>query len=37
VGKGGAMIREIRLAALRELGRIFDWKITLDLRVKTGK
>ena len=37
VGKGGAMIREIRLAALKELGRIFDWKITLDLRVRTGR
>jgi GTP-binding protein Era len=37
VGKGGAMIKAIRLAALRELDRIFDWKIDLDLRVKTGK
>ena len=37
VGKGGAMIKEIRLAALKELRQIFDWKIDLDLRVKTGK
>jgi GTP-binding protein Era len=37
VGKGGAMIKAIRLAALEELKRIFDWKIDLDLRVKTGK
>jgi GTP-binding protein Era len=37
VGKGGAMIKEIRLAALKELHAIFDWKIDLDLRVKTGK
>jgi len=37
VGKGGAMIKEIRLATLKELGRIFDWKIDLDLRVKTGR
>jgi GTP-binding protein Era len=37
VGKGGVMIREIRLAALRELKKIFDWKITLDLRVKTAR
>jgi len=37
VGKGGAMIREIRLAALRELAQIFDWKIELDLRVKAAK
>jgi len=37
VGKGGAMIKAIRLAALKELRQIFDWKIELDLRVKTGK
>jgi GTP-binding protein Era len=37
VGKGGMMIRDIRLAALKELRKIFDWKIELDLRVKTGK
>ncbi|MDR0455878.1 MAG: GTPase Era [Treponema sp.] len=37
VGKGGAMIKDIRLAALKELRSIFDWKIELDLRVKTGK
>jgi GTP-binding protein Era len=37
VGKGGGMIKAIRLAALKDLRRIFDWKIDLDLRVKTGK
>jgi GTP-binding protein Era len=37
VGKGGTMIKAIRLAALKELRKIFDWKIELDLRVKTGK
>jgi len=37
VGKGGEMIKTIRLAALKELKQIFDWKIDLDLRVKTGK
>ena len=37
VGKGGEMIKAIRLAALKNLKRIFDWKIDLDLRVKTGK
>jgi GTP-binding protein Era len=36
VGKGGAMIRCIRLAALRDLKKIFDWNIELDLRVKTA-
>jgi len=35
VGKGGQMIRAIRLSALKELDRIFNWKIELDLRVKT--
>jgi GTP-binding protein Era len=37
VGKGGEMIKTIRLSALKELKKIFDWKIDLDLRVKTGK
>jgi len=37
VGKGGEMIKEIRLASLKNLKRIFEWKIDLDLRVKTGK
>ena len=34
VGKGGMMIKAIRMSALKELGKIFDWKIELDLRVK---
>jgi GTP-binding protein Era len=37
VGKGGAMIKSIRQAAQKNLDKIFDWKISLDLRVKTGK
>ncbi|MCL2244867.1 MAG: GTPase Era [Treponema sp.] len=37
VGKGGAMIKAIRLGALKNLKNIFDWKIDLDLRVKTAK
>lgn len=37
VGKGGAMIRDIRLAALKELNSIFDWEVELDLRVKTSR
>lgn len=37
VGKGGAMIRKIRLAALRDMKKIFDWNIELDLRVKTAR
>jgi GTP-binding protein Era len=37
VGKGGQMIKAIRQAAGKDLKEIFDWKIELDLRVKTGK
>ena len=37
VGKGGEMIKAIGQAARRELNSIFDWKVDLDLRVKTGK
>jgi GTP-binding protein Era len=37
VGKGAEVIKAIRLGALKELKKIFDWKIDLDLRVKTGK
>jgi GTP-binding protein Era len=36
VGKGGSMIRKIRIAALQELKKIFEWKIELDLRVKSA-
>jgi GTP-binding protein Era len=37
VGKGGEMIKAIGQASRRELNAIFDWKVDLDLRVKTGK
>ncbi len=37
VGKGGEQIKAIRQAAQKDMNRIFDWKIELDLRVKTGK
>jgi GTP-binding protein Era len=36
VGKGGAMIKAIRIAAEKDLNRIFDWKVQLDLRVKSS-
>jgi GTP-binding protein Era len=36
VGKGGQMIKAIREAAQKDLNRIFDWKVDLDLRVKTA-
>jgi len=37
VGKGGEMIKSIGQAARKQLNSIFDWKVDLDLRVKTGK
>jgi len=37
VGKGGQMIKAIGRASRKELNAIFDWKVDLDLRVKTGK
>jgi GTP-binding protein Era len=37
VGKGGEMIKAIRLAAQKDMNRIFDWKVDLDLRVKTSR
>jgi GTP-binding protein Era len=37
VGKSGTLIKAIGEAARKELNRIFDWKVELDLRVKTGK
>ena len=37
VGAGGSMIKAIRIAAEKELNKIFDWKVDLDLRVKTAK
>jgi GTP-binding protein Era len=37
VGKGGAIIKAIGEGSRKELNRILDWKVELDLRVKTGK
>jgi GTP-binding protein Era len=37
IGKGGAMLKKIRIAALHDLETIFDWKIKLDIRVKTER
>jgi GTP-binding protein Era len=37
VGRGGEMIKAIRQAAQKDLNKIFDWKVELDLRVKVGK
>ena len=37
VGKGGKMLKSIREAAQKELDAVFDWKVKLDIRVKTVK
>jgi GTP-binding protein Era len=37
VGKGGEMIKAIRQEAQKDLNRILDWKVELDLRVKSSK
>ncbi|GHV86146.1 GTPase Era [Spirochaetia bacterium] len=37
VGKGGAIIKAIGETSRKELNRILDWKVKLDLRVKTSK
>ncbi len=36
VGHKGSKIKEIRIGALREMKKVFDWKIRLDLRVKVN-
>jgi len=36
VGKGGEQIKAIRQAAQKDMNKIFDWKVELDLRVKTS-
>jgi GTP-binding protein Era len=37
VGRGGGVIKAIGEASRKKLNRIFDWKVELDLRVKTGR
>ena len=37
VGKGGTVIKTIGETSRKELNRILDWKVDLDLRVKTSK
>jgi len=36
VGRGGEQIKAIRQAAQKDMNKIFDWKVELDLRVKTS-
>lgn len=37
IGKGATMIKKIRLEAVRDLNKIFDYRIDLDLQVKVNK
>lgn len=37
IGKGAAMIKKIRLEAVRDLNKIFDYRINLDLQVKVNR
>ena len=37
IGKGGEKIKAIGQAARKELNSIFDWRVELDLRVKTSR
>ncbi len=37
IGKGAAMIKQIRMASLKKLNEIFEYKIDLDLQVKVDK
>jgi GTP-binding protein Era len=37
VGKGGEMIKAIRQEAQKELNRLLDWKVDMDLRVKSSR
>jgi GTP-binding protein Era len=36
IGNGGTMLKRIRIATLKDLKQIFDWKVRLDLRVKAA-
>jgi len=37
IGKGASMIKKIRLEAVRDLNKIFDYRINLDLQVKVNQ
>lgn len=37
IGKGASMIKDIRIASIKQLRKIFDYKIDLDLQVKVDK
>ena len=37
IGKGASMIKTIRVESIKQLRKIFDYKIDLDLQVKVDK
>ncbi len=37
IGKGATMIKKIRLEAVRDLNKIFDYRVNLDLQVKVNR
>ncbi len=37
IGKGAQMIKTIRIESIKQLRKIFDYKIDLDLQVKVDK
>ena len=37
IGKGASMIKTIRIESLKQLRKIFDYKIDLDIQVKVVK
>lgn len=37
IGKGASMIKHIRIESIKQMRRIFDWRINLDLQVKVNK
>ena len=37
IGKGGAMIKEIRVGSIKACRKIFDYRVDIDLQVKVDK
>ena len=37
IGKGASMIKHIRVESIKQIRRIFDYRVDLDLQVKVNK
>ena len=37
IGKGASMIKTIRIESIKEMRKIFDYRVDLDLQVKVNK